>query len=350
MLTESLLVAGIGAALGIGLAALAVELAVRDHPQPRQPRRLRWITFDIDAPVLAFTVAATLVAAVVSGLLPAWMSSRANVVDALKEGGRGNTSQRIGLVTRGLVVFQVGVTCILLIGSLLQVRSILNQQTIDYGYDTAGIMSARMGLMDGDYPTPAARQRLLRPPPARAQRPARVRRGGAHQPLPHGVLGQRPDRDRRQGLPGEEGPAERELRAGHRDLLRRSPARGSSTGGPSTDDDLDTKLPVAIVNAAFARKHFGTESPVGRRFRAVDGNTRQPGPWRTIVGVASTIRMLGPFNNPNVDDTGFYVPFYANPTGPVLARAVRQPVRHRGREAARRPARRVPESPAAPAR
>ena len=88
-------------------------------------------------------------------------------------------------------------------------------------------------------------------------------------------------------------------------------------GRTFTDDDLDSRQPVAIVNAAFARKHFGTESAVGRRFRTVDGNTEQPGPWRTIVGVVSTVRMLGPFNNPNVDETGFYVPFYSNPTGPV---------------------------------
>ena len=51
----------------------------------------------------------------------------------------------------------------------------------------------------------------------------------------------------------------------------------------------------------------------------MDASTEQPGPWRTIVGVVSTIRMLGPFNNPNVDDTGFYVPFYSNPAGPVPA-------------------------------
>jgi putative ABC transport system permease protein len=50
----------------------------------------------------------------------------------------------------------------------------------------------------------------------------------------------------------------------------------------------------------------------------VDASGRNPGPWRTIVGVVSTVRMLGPFNNPGVDDTGFYVPFYATPTGPAL--------------------------------
>ena len=47
-------------------------------------------------------------------------------------------------------------------------------------------------------------------------------------------------------------------------------------------------------------------------------NGTQPGPWRTIVGVVSTVRMLGPFNNPNADDTGFYVPFYASAVGPAL--------------------------------
>jgi hypothetical protein len=74
---------------------------------------------------------------------------------------------------------------------------------------------------------------------------------------------------------------------------------------------------VAVVNAAFAKKHFGRESAIGRRFRTGDGSTPQYGPWRTIVGVVTTVRMMGPFNNPNVDETGFYVPFYANPFGPA---------------------------------
>ena len=88
-------------------------------------------------------------------------------------------------------------------------------------------------------------------------------------------------------------------------------------GRTFSDDDLDTKQPVAVVNTAFARKHFGSASPIGRRFRTGDGETGPYGPWRTIVGVVSTVRMQGPFNNPNVDDSGFYVPFYSTPTGPV---------------------------------
>jgi hypothetical protein len=88
-------------------------------------------------------------------------------------------------------------------------------------------------------------------------------------------------------------------------------------GRDFTDQDLDSRQPVAIVNAAFAEKHFGRESAIGRRFRTGDGRTPQYGPWRTIVGVVTNVRMAAPFNNPNVDDTGFYVPFYANPFGPV---------------------------------
>ena len=165
MLTESLLVAGIGAAIGIALAYgctswLSATVRALDNPPPA------YITFDVDAIVLAVTVAATIAAAVVSGLLPAWMASRANANVVLRDGGRGTTSRSITIVSRSLVVFQIVVTCVLLIGSLLQVRSILRQQTIDYGYDTDAILSARMGLMDGDYPSADARRmfydRLLR--------------------------------------------------------------------------------------------------------------------------------------------------------------------------------------------
>jgi len=315
MLTESLLVSSIGAVLGIGLASFAVgwlSATIRnlDTPPPS------WMTFEIDTPALAFTVGATLLAAVVSGLLPAWMSSRASVVDALKEGGRGNTSQRVSLVTRGLVVFQIGVTCILLIGSLLQARSILNQQAIPYGYDTSGIMSARMGLMDGDYPTSAARRlfydRLLRelrddPEFGAAALTSRFRMVFAgNGPIELEGKEYREKRDRPNAN-------FEQVTGGFFEVTGQRMLEGRTF----TEDDLDTKLPVAVVNAAFAKKHFGTESPLGRRFRSVDANTSQPGPWRSIVGVVTTIRMQPPFNIPNVDETGFYVPFYSNPTGPA---------------------------------
>jgi predicted permease len=315
MLTESLLIAGIGAAVGIALAYASIDwlsATVRNLENPPPS----WITFDLDAPVLAFTVFATLAAAVLSGLLPALMSSRTNAVEVLRDAGRGNTSRGVNVLSRGLVVFQIVVTCVLLVGSLLQLRSITKQQTIDYGYDTAGLISARMGLMDGDYPTPEARkifyERLLREfegdpqfeAVALTNRFRMVFSGNG--PIEIEGKQYRENRDR-PNANFEQVTGGFFAATGQKVLEGRSFA----------PDDLDTRQPVAIVNAAFALKHFPGEGAVARRFRTVAANGRQPGPWRTIVGVVSTVRMLGPFNLPNVDETGFYVPFFANPFGPV---------------------------------
>ena len=336
MLTESLLLAAIGAAVGVGLAYMSIDwLSSTLHNLENPPPS--WITFDVDGLVLAWTVAATLAAAVVSGLVPAWMSSRANVGDVLKGGGRGSTNRAVNFISRGLVVFQIVVTCVLLIGSMLQLRSILKQQAIDYGYDTAGILSARMGLMDGDYPSQDARKlfydRLLRELTADPQFEAvaytnrfrMVFSGNAPVEIEGKTYKENRDRPKanfEQVTGGFFGVTSQRLLEGR----------------TFNDNDLDSRQPVAIVNAAFARRQFGNESAVGRHFRTVDQSGRNPGPWRTIVGVVSTVRMLGPFNNPGVDDTGFYVPFYASPTGTCSARRLRQPVRDRRREAARGPA------------
>jgi putative ABC transport system permease protein len=315
MLTESVLIAGIGAAVGIVLAYASIDwlsATVRNLENPPPS----WITFDLDAPVLAFTVFATLAAAVLSGLLPALMSSRTNAVEVLRDAGRGNTSRGVNVLSRGLVVFQIVVTCVLLVGSLLQLRSITKQQTIDYGYDTAGLISARMGLMDGDYPTPEARkifyERLLREfegdpqfeAVALTNRFRMVFSGNG--PIEIDGKQYREDRDRPN--------ANFEQVTGGFFAVTGQKLLEGRTFAP---DDLDSRQPVAIVNAAFAAKHFPGESAVGRRFRTVAGSARQPGPWRTVVGVVTTIRMMGPFNLPNVDETGFYVPFFSNPFGPV---------------------------------
>jgi putative ABC transport system permease protein len=320
MLTESSLLAGAGAILGIALAYfstdwLSASLRNLENPPPS------WMTFSLDLPVLLFTVGATVAAALVSGILPAWMASRARVVDVLREGGRGNTSRGVTLVSRGLVMMQIVVTCVLLIGSLLQLRSILKQQALDYGYDTAGLMSARMGLMEGDYPTPDARKifydRLVREltnsgqfeAVALTSRMRMVFSGNGPVEIDGKVYKARRDRTNA----NFEQVTGSYFTATGQKLLE---------GRTFAEDDTDLKQPVAVVNAAFAKKHFAGQSAVGRRFRTGDGESGPYGPWRTIVGVVSTVRMQGPFNNPNVDDTGFYTPFYATAFGaapPTLA-------------------------------
>ena len=315
MLTESLLLASVGAVLGIALAYVSTDwlnatLRAMDNPPPS------WITFDIDRWVLAFTVTATLAAAVLSGTLPAWMASRVSAAAVLREGGRGSTGGRLGLVTRGLVVLQIVVTCVLLIGSLLQLRSLVKQQTIDYGYDTHGMMSARIGLMDADYPTPESRKlfydRVLRefgssPQFAKVALSSRLRMVfSGNGPIEIEGVAYKDTRDRPNTNSEQVSP-------GFFDLMGQKFIEGRTF----TDEELQSARPVAIVNTAFAQKHFGSGSALGRRFRTGDGSTPQYGPWRTIVGVVSTVRMVGPFNIPNLDASGFYVPFYSLPFGPA---------------------------------
>lgn len=320
MLTESLLVAVAGAIAGSALAYLTTgwidaAFRVEDNGPPR------WMVFTLDGRALFVAVAATVVAVMASGLLPAWIASRTNPATALADGGRGNTGGRIGMLTRAFVVFQIVTTCVLLIGSILQARSIVKQQSIDYGYDTAALLSARVGLMDADYPTAASRKafydRLLRDLRASGQFDrvafsSRLRMTfGGFSPI---EIEGRTYRDRRDRTNANM----EQVSDGYFALMGQRLIEGRDF----TTADLDGTAHVAIVNADFAQKHFGRESALGRRFRTGDGSTPQYGPWRTIVGVVSTVRMIGPGTNPRVDLTGFYVPFYATPTGPTPAALV----------------------------
>ena len=314
MLTESLLVASLGAFLGVALSFWATDLlnaAVQNLANPIPS----WMTFDIEPKVLVVVVGATLLAAVVSGLVPAWMSSRANAVEVLKESGRGNTGRAIGLITKGLVVFQIFLSSILLVVGLLQVQSILRAQTLDYGYDTTGVLGARVGLMEGDYPTSEKRQLFYE---------KLIRELRATPEFESAALTNR----FRMVFSGN-GPMEIEGRQYAKDTDRTqvnfetvSPDYAAVLGQKIiegrylTDEDSDPREPVAVVNATFAKKHFGNESALGRRFRTVNQNGTQPGPWRRIVGVVTDVRMLGPFNNQN-DNAGFYAPFFAVVFGPA---------------------------------
>jgi putative ABC transport system permease protein len=314
MLTESLLVAAIGAAIGVAIAFWCtdyLDASVHNLPNPIPA----WMTFDIEMAVLVVVIGATMLSALVSGFVPAWLSSRANAIDALKEGGRGNTSRAVTVITKGLVVFQIVVTCVLLIAALLQVQSIVRQQNIDHGYDTEAVLSARMGLMDGDYPNSNAR-RLFYERLMRELRASPQFRNVAYS-------------NRLQMVFANGGPVEIEGRSYPNDTDRTvaqienvSPGYFETLGAKLLegrdfiDTDTDQREPVAIVNALFARKHFGNESPLGRRIRTTQQNGTNPSPWRKIIGVVSDMRMQAPFNN-QVDGAGFYVPFFAAPFGPM---------------------------------
>ena len=208
----------------------------------------------------------TLVATVVSGLVPAFLSSRGNAAEMMKEGGRGNSSRLVNVITRVLVVGQIALTAALLIAATLQIKSIRNQTKLDYGYDENGLYAARMALMEGAYPTEDSRREFFK----RAVRALRTnpqfeaaamtdrfrmtfRASGQYEVDGQNYL---TDRDRPRG--NFESVSDSYFATLGLKILE---------GRDFTIDDTDSKQPVAIVNASFARKYWGNQSALGHQVR-----------------------------------------------------------------------------------
>jgi putative ABC transport system permease protein len=326
MLTESLLVAVMGGVLGVIVAYYSVDLlvgAIKNLPFPLP----YWVRFDIDGTVLLSTLGIILLATILSGLIPAWLSARANPADVMKEGGRGNSSRLVNVITRVLVIAQIAFTAALLVGSILQVKSIRNQTTVDYGYDEDGVYSARMGLFEGDYPTTEARQQFF----TKAVRALR-----ANQAFDAAAM---TDRFRMTFSNGGQYEVEGKTYETERDRPRGNFESVSDgyfatvglkliEGRDFTSEDNDAKQPVAIVNMSFAKKYWEKESPIGRRIRVFNAATPQP--WRTIIGVVPDTLMQGPFDQ-QTGAAGVYLPLLGVPPSPQFVTIVVRP--HPGQRA-----------------
>jgi predicted permease len=326
MLTESFLIASFGAIVGVALAYWAVDLIaqITSTPQFQLPY---WIRFTIDGKVLGFTLSAVLLATLISGLVPALLAARGNTSEMMKEGGRGNSSGLVNVITRVLVVGQIAMTAALLIASALQVRSIRNQVKLNYGYDEESVYTARMALFEGAYPDEKARReffkravRTLRSDPAFASAAMTDRFRMTFDNFgQYEVDGQSyaTDRDRPRG--NSEGVSDGYFQSLGLKLLE---------GRDFTLDDSDDKQPVAIVNASFAHKYWGNRSALGHRVRLF--NPAQPQPWRTIIGVVPDTLMQGPFNT-QTDSAGFYAPLLGESPAPQFCTLIVRP--HSGQSA-----------------
>jgi predicted permease len=292
-----------GAVVGVLLAYWSVDALARAiNAAPFPPPY--WWRFTIDARVLAFTLGITLAVTIVSGLVPAFLSARGNAAEMMKEGGRGNSSRLVNVITRVLVVGQIALTAALLIAATLQIKSIRNQMKLDYGYDENAIYAARIALMEGAYPSEDSRREFFK----HAVRALRTNPQFASAAMT----------DRFQMTFGAAGQYEVD---GQNYLTDRDRPRGNFEsvsddyfttlglkileGRDFTVDDSDTKQPVAIVNASFARKQWGNQSALGHQVRIF--NPGQPQPWRTIVGVVPDTLMQGPLDQ-QTENAGFYMP------------------------------------------
>jgi predicted permease len=150
-LTESITLAVGGGLLGLGLAAFGVKgllaLAPADLPAAYD--------IGIDGSVLVFTAVISVAAGITFGLFPVFGYGRADLSNALKDGGRSSTIGRERHRARSaLVVAQMALALMLLVGSGLMLRSFVALQKVDPGFEAAGLMTFRFGLPGAEYESP----------------------------------------------------------------------------------------------------------------------------------------------------------------------------------------------------
>ncbi|MBO0858555.1 MAG: ABC transporter permease [Chloracidobacterium sp.] len=306
ILAESLLLATIGGVAGVVLAHWAVGLfsgimgaiPVRVAPY--------WMQFHIDRRVLAGALAATIGSVLLSTLLPALLASRANLAETLKAGARGHTSRLVSRLTSSFVIGQIGLTCALLISSLLLIKSVTNQFTLNFGFDLDGELAGRLSF-DAEYRNDderrvAFRQLLtqLRSNPQLTAAAFTTRRNMLtnDNPLRLELEGQtyiRPE-DRIEAWVET-------VSDGYFAALGLRPLQGREF----EPEDREGRRFVAMVNESFARGHFGGVDPIGRRLRF---NERDQ--WRTIIGVVPDTLMQGPMEQRR-DGAGVFLSIEADP-------------------------------------
>ena len=284
MLTESLLLAFAGAVIGTILAILGEKVWVGMIPIENP----FWMKFQIDLPVLLFTVGISTLSAVVFGLLPALQASDTKLSEALREGsaqaGTGAGRQR---ARNALVVAEVALSLALLVGAGLMVRSLYAMIDSERLVRSEGVHTSQFMLPIATWPGDSARREFLdRIVPMVKTLPG-VQSASIVNLLP---LNRNSWTKR---VVGETGARRDPERASEVNFTECYPDYFETLGIPLakgrdfTLDDGPGSEPVVIVNQSMARIMWPGEDPLGRRVKAVEDD-RKLG-WRTVVGVVADV-------------------------------------------------------------
>jgi predicted permease len=287
LLVESLLLSTLGGAAGLLIAAWATTLLAHARLPIELPIDF---VIAIDGRVVAFTAAISLLTGLAFGLMPAWRTSRADLVSALKgDATVAAPGRRFGL-RHTLIALQVAVSVVLVVAGVLLARSFVAARTFTTGFDTRGLVVATISLDMQGYDDARARAFFDRATDRLARLPGAENVAVSERvPFSPNVQNTQISIDGRPEATPEEGALV--------DVSRVSASYFGTMGVRLVDgrgfDTRDTpeSLRVAIVSQAFARRYFPGTSAVGRRLRLGD----QKSTLLEIVGVAAdyNVRTVG---------------------------------------------------------
>jgi putative ABC transport system permease protein len=336
LLLESVLLAAVGGAFGLLLAAIGVQLfdrAVADVP------KAYWIDFRFDPVVFIYCAAICITTGLAFGLVPALQVSKVNLNELMKDGARGAAGAvRARWLTSSLVVVELTLTLALLTGAGLMARSFLKLYVFDMGIETDHLLTMKTQLVFAKYPKPEQRRLFFETLEQRVAALPGVVGASVTTALPLEIWASTSveveGRPSGPAASGQQPVQTIDVTPRYFETMGISVVRGRSL--TSTDGVPGNE--TVVVNQTFASQLLAGEEPIGGRIRLMTGPDQNvPGPWMTIAGVAANIRMddirsLSP-------TMAVYRPLQvASPTGAALAiRTIGDPSALTGavREAAR---------------
>jgi putative ABC transport system permease protein len=302
-LTESLLLSIFAGALGIALSFAGLQAVKPLLPKVSVGGSIPGIeNIAIDGHVLLFTVIVSLLTGAAFGTAPAWQLARVNVNSGLKDGGRSGSASPGSLRMRNvLAIAETACACILLVGATLLFSSFLRLTQVNPGFQAVHRISMEI-VMPGGIRNAERRIAVYRDMIDKVSALPGVRSVALTNYVPGNRGGWR------WGLRTERQPEQRSIE----DTLKIwmhlvSPGFLSTMGIPVvdgrglTDQDSELTAPVVILSQTAARRYFPGESAVGKKIAFGDQQI-----WRTVVGIAGSIRHLGLDREPEAE---VYVPF-----------------------------------------
>lgn len=306
-LVESLVLSGIGGALGLGLAQVGTKLLLALEPGTLP--RIDEVT--LDGTVVAFTGAITIGTGLLFGLVPTIRGARTDVASSLRAGGRGRSASRDARRTlSALAAAQMGLAVVLLVGAGLLIKSFYRLQQVDPGFDPAHRIGFNVRLLPADYPTREDAIRFQEEVLTRLGAAPGVDATAAARGLPmRNSLGVENFE-----IDGYEPPSPEQAPSAYYHSASpgyfRTMGIAVARGREFTEADRIDGTPVAIVNETFAARYLGTGNPVGRRLRGLFAGPQ--GRVRQIVGVVGDVHHDGPATTPRAV---VYLPMAQTPDG-----------------------------------
>jgi putative ABC transport system permease protein len=282
LLTESVLlsIAGAAAGLAVAWAGLQIVITLRPANLPRLEDT------SLDGTVLLFTAVLAVVTGVLFGLLPALQLSRPDVTSVLKDGGRSGTAGRSRqLARRGLVVLQLASSVVLALAAGLLIRSLIELNRIDLGFNPANVLTAQLQVPATDYPRPPDVVRFHRQAIERVAQIPGVSAVGSVRVLPLArTIGDWSIKIEGRPYVPEENPNGdyQAVTPGYFQAMGLELVRGRFL----TDADREDTMPAAVINETMATRYWPNEDAVGKQFMMGTDDK----PWLTIVGIVGNVR------------------------------------------------------------